>query len=89
LNDVHEGEDLSVRIGLHTGEVLRDADDFFGHAVIIAARVAAQAQGNEVLVSSLVNELTRSVGTFEFGEPRTVELRGIPGEHQVFPLIWQ
>jgi class 3 adenylate cyclase len=89
LNDAHEGENLSVRIGLHTGEVLRDADDFFGHAVIIAARVAAEAQGNEILVSSLVNELTRGVGTFKFGEPRSVQLQGIPGERQVFPLIWR
>jgi adenylate cyclase len=90
MRDVHEGEDgLHVRIGLHTGEVLRDADDFFGHAVIIAARVAAAAKGNEILVSSLVNELTRGIGTFEFGEPRSVQLKGIPGERQVFPLIWQ
>ena len=59
LNDAHAGEDLSVRIGLHTGEVVRDAEDFFGHAVIIAARVAGRgAVGNEILVSSLVNELT-------------------------------
>lgn len=89
LREVHDGEELSVRIGLHTGEVLRGADDFFGHAVIIAARVAAAADGNEILVSSLVNELTRGIGTFEFGEPRTVELKGIPGDRQVFPLIWQ
>jgi class 3 adenylate cyclase/ketosteroid isomerase-like protein len=89
LNDAHDGENLSVRIGLHTGEVLRDADDFFGHAVIIAARIAAAAEGNEVLVSSLVNELTRGVGTFKFGEPRSVQLEGFPGERQVFPLIWR
>ena len=29
--------DLSVRIGLHTGEPVRDADDFYGKAVILAA----------------------------------------------------
>lgn len=84
----HDGEALRVRIGLHTGEVLRKADDFFGRAVIMAARVAAAAHGREILVSSLVAELTRSLGTFEFGEPRHVELKGIPGAHQVFPLLW-
>jgi adenylate cyclase len=89
LQDAHDGKELAVRIGVHTGEALRDADDFFGHTVIIAARVAAAAQGNEILVSSLVNELTCNVGTFEFGEPRSVTLQGIPGDRQVFPLVWQ
>jgi adenylate cyclase len=89
LEQTHDGESVRVRIGLHTGEVLRQADDFFGHAVIMAARVAAEAHGNEILVSSLVRELTGSVGTFEFGEPRTASLKGIPGEHELFPLLWR
>jgi adenylate cyclase len=84
----HDGESLRLRIGLHTGEVLRKADDFFGRAVIMAARVAAAARGSEILVSSLVAELTRSLGTFEFGEPRVSELQGIPGSHQLFPVVW-
>ena len=50
----HDGVVLRLRIGLHTGEVLRRADDFFGRAVIMAARVAAAARGNEILLSSLV-----------------------------------
>ena len=88
LQDVHDGEQLRVRIGLHTGEVLRHADDFFGNAVNKAARVAAAADGNEILVSSLVHELTRSLGTFQFGEPRSVQLKGLPGEHRLYPLVW-
>ena len=52
------------------------------------ARVAAVADGNEILVSSLVHELTRSVGSFEFGEPRVTQLKGLPGDHQLFPVIW-
>ena len=88
LRDAPESESLRLRIGLHTGEVLRQADDFFGHAVITAARVAAAAKGNEILVSSLVHELTRSVGSFQFEEPRIAQLKGLPGEHQLFPVIW-
>lgn len=84
----HEGELLLLRIGLHTGEVLSKADDFFGRAVIIAARIAAAARGDEILASSLIVDLTESVGTFQFGEPRVAQLKGIPGEHRLFPLIW-
>jgi class 3 adenylate cyclase len=88
LQAPHDGEYLRVRIGMHTGEVLTEADDFFGHAVIMAARVAAAADGNQILVSSLVRDLTENVGTCEFGEPRTVELKGLPGQHKLFPVVW-
>ena len=33
------GSPVRVRIGLHVGEAIRDADDFFGHAVAYAARI--------------------------------------------------
>jgi class 3 adenylate cyclase len=38
-------EPLRVRIGLHTGEALRDADKFFGKTVIQAFRIADLARG--------------------------------------------
>ena len=84
----HDGEHVRVRIGLHTGEPVRKADDFFGRAVIMAARVAGQADGGEILASSLVTELTSSLGTFAFSRPRIVELKGIPGKHRLFPVEW-
>jgi class 3 adenylate cyclase len=74
---------------VHTGEVLSEADDFFGHAVILAARVAAAADGNEILVTSLVKDLVHSVGICEFGETRTVELKGFSDQHQLVPVVWR
>ena len=44
-------EPLRVRMGLHTGEVIAEEGDFFGKNVILAARIAAQASGGEILVS--------------------------------------
>ncbi|MEE9285691.1 MAG: AAA family ATPase, partial [Dehalococcoidia bacterium] len=41
-------EPIRVRIGLHTGEAIKEADDFFGKNVILAARIAGQAQGGEI-----------------------------------------
>jgi class 3 adenylate cyclase len=86
FQEPYEGTQLRLRIGLHTGEVLREADDFFGRTVIMAARVSAKANGNEILVSSVVAELTGD--SFEFGEPRLTELKGLPGAHQLFPVVW-
>lgn len=77
---------IRVRIGLHVGETVREADDFFGHAVSYAARVASSATGGEIVVSSLVRDLLVQTGEFDFGEPRVVELKGMQGTHRVYPV---
>ncbi len=79
------GSPIRIRVGVHTGEILREADDFFGQAVNYAARVAAAAEGDEIVVSSLVRDLVGSA-EFAFDEPREVELRGFAGLHRVYPL---
>ena len=81
-------EPIRVRIGLHTGEAIKEGDDFFGKHVNLAARVAGQAQGGEILVSSLLKELTESAGEFAFGDERKVELKGLAGKHSVFQVAW-
>src|SRR5262245_39164200 len=48
---------IAVRIGVHTGEALHEGDHFFGTTVHYAARVASNALGDEVLVSSVVHDL--------------------------------
>ena len=69
------------RIGLHTGEAIKEGEDFFGKSVVLAARIASEALGGQVLVSSLLKALVESSGEFEFGEGREVELKGLAGEH--------
>ena len=80
------GSPIQVRIGVHVGEVMQEADDFFGHAVNYAARVAGAARGGEALVSSLVHELVSPTREFAFELPRSVELKGIDGPQLVYPL---
>jgi class 3 adenylate cyclase len=79
---------IRVRIGMHTGEAIRERDDFFGRNVILAARIAAQADGGEVLVSSLLKELTESSGDIAFGEAREVTLKGLSGSYRVHAVGW-
>ncbi len=69
------------------GEVIRERDDFYGRAAILAARVAAQAQGGEVLVSDLVLGLVAGVDRFRFGPGRETELKGLAGRHLLHPLL--
>jgi len=78
-----------MRLGLlHTGEAIKEADRFFVKTVILAARIAAQARGGEILVSSPLRELVASAGKFAFGDGREVELKGLSGRHRVFGLAW-
>ncbi len=81
-------EPIHVRMGLHTGEVLKDAEDFFGKHVILASRIAGKARGGEILVSSLLKELTESAGDVRFGSARDVELKGLSGTYRVHQVIW-
>lgn len=84
----HE-EDLPVRMGLHTGEVIREGDDLYGRNVILASRIAGTARGGEILVSSLTKELTDSSGDLDFSDNREVELKGLNGTFQVWSLDWK
>src|SRR4051794_3125328 len=86
--DAQSGEPVRVRMGLHTGEAIKDADDFFGRNVIFAARIADEAEGGEILVSSLVKELTESSGDFEFENGREVALKGLSGTGKVYSVGW-
>jgi class 3 adenylate cyclase len=74
-----EGEAVRVRIGVNTGDAIREGDDFFGHAVVVAARVASQAHGDETLVTDLVAGLVAGADRFAFGPPQHVTLKGIVG----------
>jgi class 3 adenylate cyclase len=79
---------LKVRMGLHTGETIREADDLFGRTVILASRIAAEAGGGQILVSSLLKELTESSGEFCFSPGREVTLKGLSRTQVVHEVDW-
>ena len=71
--------DLTLRAGLHTGEVETSGEKVSGMAVHIGARVMAQAGDGQVWVSSTVRDLVAGSGlTFETQGARG--LKGVPGE---------
>ena len=78
-----------MRIGLHTGKFVQEMEDFFGKNVILASRIADQAQGGEILVSSLLKELTESAGDIQFGDEQEVELKGLAGLVRVYNVDWK
>ena len=81
-------EPFKIRIGLHTGEAIQEAGDFYGKHVNLAARIANQAKGGEILVSSLLKELTESGGDIAFSNGRNLELKGLTGTHLVYAVAY-
>jgi class 3 adenylate cyclase len=78
---------IRVRIGVHTGDALHEADHFFGTTVNYAARVASHALGGEVLVSNLVHEMVAGSRTdVRFRDSRDAELKGLDGTHRLFAV---
>src|SRR5829696_5164534 len=83
-------ETLRVRMGLHTGEVISEEGDYFGKNVILAARIAAQALGGEILVSEELRQAASSGNGdgLRFDGGREVELKGLAGSHRVYRAEW-
>jgi adenylate cyclase len=57
-----EGEPLSVRVGLNAGEPFEEDNDLFGATVILASRIAAKAEGGEILAGDTVRGLCSGKG---------------------------
>ena len=81
------GERVRVRIGVHVGEAIREAGDFFGRTVMVAARIAAAAGGGEILVSEATRDATRDRG-FAFDHGHECVLKGISAVQRLFAVRW-
>jgi class 3 adenylate cyclase len=77
---------LSVRIGVHTGELEQIGEDVGGIAVHVAARLMALASGDEILVSSTTRDLVEG-SSLVLADAGTHELKGVSGARQVYRLV--
>lgn len=82
-------EQVRLRIGINTGEVIREGADLFGQAVNAAARVAAKANGGQILLTDTVKGVlgpTKSIDLIDRGRFR---LKGIPERWRLHEVVWQ
>ena len=77
---------LRVRIGVHMGRSVRRGDDLFGRNVAMAARVAAEADGGEILVSETVREALSDCEDLSFDDGRDADLKGFAGTHRLYAV---
>jgi eukaryotic-like serine/threonine-protein kinase len=83
----HADAPIRLRIGLHTGEAIKEETDFYGKNIVLAARIADRARGGEILASSVVKQLTESAGDLHFENERELELDGLAGTHTVYRVL--
>jgi class 3 adenylate cyclase len=79
-----EGLGLSIRAGLHTGEIEIMDNDIGGAAVHAAARIEETAAPSEVLVSRTVVDLMAGSDGVTFTDFGECELKGIAGQWRLF-----
>lgn len=70
---------VRIRAGIHTSEIEVIGDDVRGLGVHVAARIMALAHDDEVLVSSVVKDLSLGSG-IEFAGRGSHQLKGVPDE---------
>ena len=80
---------LAIRIGLHSGFVMGNPEQMMGRNVVLASRIAAQAKGGEILVSSSARDYTQTDPSFRFEEHGEYHFKGLLGEHVVYSLLWR
>lgn len=77
---------IRVRVGIHAGTAVERDGDFFGRNVAMAARVAAQADGGQILVSDDVRQALRGVPDVVLVDVREADLKGLPGTHRLWEV---
>jgi class 3 adenylate cyclase len=77
---------IQVRVGVHVGKVIERDGDLFGRDVALAARVAAEAVGGEILVSDAVHDAVAEAEDLDLVEAQTVELKGLPGTYRLWSV---
>jgi len=83
--EVMPGIGLSVRAGLHVGEVETSANDVNGIAVHVAARMVATAAPNRVLVSSTLKDLVAG-SNIKFQDQGSRTLKGLDHKIRLFQV---
>jgi class 3 adenylate cyclase len=77
---------IRVRVGIHAGPAVERHGDLFGRNVAMAARVAAQANGGEILVSDEIRQALRDDDDIVLVDFREAELKGFPGIHRLWEV---
>jgi class 3 adenylate cyclase len=84
-----EAQMAPVRIGINSGEALKQDDDLIGIAVIKAARVMAEAGGGEIYLSEISRGLLGPTTALKIKPKGFHQLKGISRRERLFEVLWR
>ena len=83
------GIKLSIRAGIHFGDVIEDDNDIFGDAVNVAARMAGLAKAGQILTTQ---ETVNCLPPEYSSEVRLVDVTRVKGKQEeisVYQVLWE
>lgn len=88
-NAANPDKPIAVRIGINSGDVTYSEGDAHGTAVHAASRVAAKAQGDQILISQVVFDLAGSLGGIRVVDRGLFWLKGFPDRWRLYEVLWR
>jgi class 3 adenylate cyclase/pimeloyl-ACP methyl ester carboxylesterase len=79
--------ELPLHLGIHAGDVIREADNVYGGAVNIAARICDASEPGEILVSEIVRGLARTSAGVMFEERGERAFKGIDEPQRLWAVV--
>ena len=80
---------LNLCIGLNVGEAIKEEPDFFGSAVVLAARLVAQATRGQILVSDLFRKVGGTTISFQYVGDGWKRLKGFAADEHIHEIEWR
>jgi class 3 adenylate cyclase len=77
-----------LRIGLSIGEVTQEEHDYFGDAVVEAARLCASCEGGQILATVVVRAMAGRRTTQEFRSIGPLSLKGLADPVEGIEVLW-
>jgi len=82
-----EDDELTIRAGIHIGDVIFEDGDVFGSAVNIAARIEPLAPAGGICISKDVRSQIRNQGDIITASIGKKELKGVEGSLEIYQVV--
>lgn len=84
-NETHKDKIL-VRIGINSGEPIKEGEDFIGRTVNLASRIVEQARGGQIYVSDVVKNLAGEIKGLQYIDKGQHALKGFSEKQRLYEV---